>query len=611
MEKYECSNCARVYFGRPKTCVVCGSKKVARVPVASGKIVPRIAPLHVDFGAIKDWDTVLEGEIGVRNDGKSEWKGTVRYQEPWVEVGSTHIACPAGKKVVLGIRFKAAELSHLSSGIHDIHGILLIEGQRGFIWCVSARVNIAIKAALEISPSRVDFGVIDDWDLPTPVETVHLLNKGKRDWRGTVRCNVSWLRSSPTTLVCTAGKEASLRVELTSKVHSLSIGTYDEPGALVLEGEGEKWPIGVRLVVSEAKPELAVGPLSVDFGEVEDWQKAPAQEIKLRNAGKRSWKGIARSTVPWLDVLRPKIDCPAGRELSLKVRLNSEAGRLSVGSHEQSGAILVEGESETWCVDVRVVVTRPQVSLEIAPLLLDFGRTRDWDSTPAQGIWLRNKGKRTWRGTMHCDVAWLEVPTSVIECPAGRRVFLSVRLRPGAKLSVGAHHEPRALLIEGEGRRWHIGVRLSVKTESTTTVTPATKPARASERLKPSPATSRQLGPVSRPTGKKEAPVSDVSRRTRSAPVPACLEGTYYQLLGVDYDVSTEEIHKAYRRLRKRYQSDPGMLEQLKLASLTLENTRSREDYDKKHGIHRLRRSHRQRRISEPAPTDPGLGSDL
>jgi len=611
MEKYECSNCARVYFGRPKTCVVCGSKKVARVPVASGKIVPQIAPLRVDFGAVKDWDTVLEGEIGVRNDGKSEWRGTVRYQEPWVEVGSTHIACPAGKNVALSIRLRAAELSHLSSGIHDVHGILLIEGERGFIWCVSARVNIAIKAALEISPPRVDFGIIDDWDLPTPVETIRLLNKGKRDWRGTVRCNVSWLRSSPATLVCTAGKGASLRIELTSKARSLSIGAYDEPDALVLEGEGEKWPIKVRLVVSEAKPELTVGPLLVDFGEVEDWQKASSQEVKLRNAGKRRWKGIARSTVPWLDVLRPEIDCPAGTELSLRVRLNSDSGRLSAGSHKQLSAILVEGESETWCVDVRVVITRPQVSLEIAPLLLDFGQIRDWDNTPAQGIWLRNKGNRTWRGTVHCDVSWLEVPTSVVECPAGRRVFLSVRLRPGARLSVGAHHEPRALLIEGEGRRWHIGVRLSVKTESTATVTPVTEPARASERPKPSPVISGRPRPASRPPKKKKAPVSDVSRRARSALAPACLEGTYYQLLDVDYDASTEEIRRAYRRLRKRYQNDPEMLEQLKLASLTLENTRSREDYDRQHGIDRLRRSRRQRRISEPAPTDPGLGSDL
>lgn len=83
---------------------------------------------------------------------------------------------------------------------------------------------------------------------------------------------------------------------------------------------------------------------------------------------------------------------------------------------------------------------------------------------------------------------------------------------------------------------------------------------------------------------------------------------TYYDLLGVDYDATQEEIREAYERMRAAYQGSPEMLKQIKLGWAALRNKRSRAAYDRRNDIERLRRV--RQRLDRPPPTlvgDQGL----
>ena len=84
---------------------------------------------------------------------------------------------------------------------------------------------------------------------------------------------------------------------------------------------------------------------------------------------------------------------------------------------------------------------------------------------------------------------------------------------------------------------------------------------------------------------------------------------TYYDLLGVDYDASRDEIREAYEQLLKVYQDNPEMLKQIKLGWAALRNKRSRAAYDKRNNISRLRQVRQQ--LDRPPPTLVGDELDI
>lgn len=84
---------------------------------------------------------------------------------------------------------------------------------------------------------------------------------------------------------------------------------------------------------------------------------------------------------------------------------------------------------------------------------------------------------------------------------------------------------------------------------------------------------------------------------------------TYYDLLGVDYDASRDEIREAYEQLLEAYQDNPAMLKQIKLGWAALRNARSRAVYDRRNNIARLRQVRQQ--LDRPPPTLVGDELDI
>jgi len=76
---------------------------------------------------------------------------------------------------------------------------------------------------------------------------------------------------------------------------------------------------------------------------------------------------------------------------------------------------------------------------------------------------------------------------------------------------------------------------------------------------------------------------------------------TYYDLLGVDYDATHEEIRNAYERMLVSYENNPEMQKQIKLGWAALRNPRSRAAYDKRNDIARLRQV--RQKLDRPPPT--------
>jgi len=231
-----------------------------------------------------------------------------------------------------------------------------------------------------------------------------------------------------------------------------------------------KKPVVTEVPEAPSPVEVGIKPVVIDFWEVEDWEAALPQKVWLRSEGKGDWSGKVHCTVPWLEVEPSIVKCAAGKEVTLEVRLNAKAAHLPIGTHDKPEALLIEGEGKKESIGVRLTLRKPQVRvtmegphIEIPSKFVDLGRVEDWQRpVPSQSIRLQNIGNQDWRGTATCKLHWLEIKPSAITCPTGKELTLEIRCKSDVDLAGGTYNEPEALLIEGEGQRESIWVRLSV-----------------------------------------------------------------------------------------------------------------------------------------------------
>jgi hypothetical protein len=101
--------------------------------------------------------------------------------------------------------------------------------------------------------------------------------------------------------------------------------------------------------------QLVATPAQLDFGSVASTRSdLPSLELRVRNDGQGAWRGAVRSTLPWLEVIPSALDCPAGGEVVLAVKLTPASTRLRPRLYNAPDALVIEGEGQILQVGAQV-----------------------------------------------------------------------------------------------------------------------------------------------------------------------------------------------------------------------------------------------------------------
>ncbi len=432
-----------------------------RIKVKESVPILETKPQLIDFGPIEQAATAPSRTLLVRNLGKKDWTGTVRTAVPWLKPASPNAFCPVGGQVPLS--FSAS--TQLQPGEYK-EVVAVTFGGALVPTPTSAHILITEPApVVEFGPALLDFGEVLYPE--AAVRSVTVRNRGRRDWKGTLRPIVAWLTLPSSDCLCPAGAEESIEVRTTDRIVDLPPGECLLPTALTFDGMGVKGEIGARVVVPAPVPRVVLDTALLDFGEVEDPAAAPVQLIRLRNEGKREFSGAVRSA-PWLTLSASTLRCAAGGEASLLVRLNSQMETLSAGSLREAEALILEGEGIRLTVEAQLRIREKPVP-EVEPLIIDFGNVQDWQSAPSAYLRVRRRGGRgDWRTEVHTTPPWLEPDSRLVACAPDADALIGLKLtRDLAQLGPGNYDLPQGIVLEADGLRLTVPIRIRIEAPKT------------------------------------------------------------------------------------------------------------------------------------------------
>ena len=321
----------------------------------------------------------------------------------------------------------------------------------------------AQKTSLPISvDGTVDFGKLSA-RATVPPPTIKVQNNYKRKkWEGTLRSTVPWIRVPQPQVICPGGKTEEVPVQLGTGLNSLPKQLINYTGALVLEGDKESWLISAQVDI-DVEEGLEVEPSTLDFGPVSDPTGINPKSLRLRNVGSADWQGVVQVTVPWLVVDRTSLQCAAGADTKLEVRLTDEVMTLSEGANTATDAIKIEGQGLSATVCAKLEFKKPKVVLSVEPRSLDWDKITDWRAAKSLTLEVHNRGDKDWQGKATSHTDWLEVEPTTVQCPAQSKTPLTVRLTERFQgLSAGEQKVPAAIRLQGEGQSFSILARLEV-----------------------------------------------------------------------------------------------------------------------------------------------------
>ncbi|MCB9078366.1 MAG: hypothetical protein H6631_12275 [Anaerolineaceae bacterium] len=310
---------------------------------------------------------------------------------------------------------------------------------------------------------QVDFGKLSTRSMASP-PTIQVKNNSRfKKWEGTLRATVPWLEIPQPQVVCPGGKAVQVAVQLGSGLDGLPRQMINYTGALMLEGGNETWAISAQLDV-DIEEGLQVEPTTLDFGQVSIPNAIKPQQLRLRNTGNAHWQGSIQLLVPWLVVNPINLQCAAGQETIVEVRITDPITSLPEGPNMIAEALKIEGQGLMVPVPVRLHFNRPKVQLDVKPRSLDWGQVMDWRAAKPQTIYLYNSGNKDWQGQAESKIPWLEVKPTTLRCPAQGQATLTACLTEQFQgLAVGEQKTPAAIRIEGEGLTFSVLTQLVVE----------------------------------------------------------------------------------------------------------------------------------------------------
>jgi len=450
---------------------------------------------NVDFGKLSGRLAMSQVITIQSKRGAKSWTGTLRSTVPWIEIPQPNVTCASGQTVQLPVKL-GRDTRSLPRQLVNYTGALVLAGGKES-WGINARLDVDVEeeltVELEISPQVLDWGNVGDWQQAAP-QTIRLRNIGQKDWHGKAESRVRWLEVIPLpsgVLDCPAQKEIYLTVRLTNKFESLSSGQLESPAAIsiydMLGQGGKTWDIAARLMVQTAQ--IMPHPLVLDLT-LADRINLPHQSLRLKNVGNQAWQGAVKSSLPWLTIQPDKVTCPADGEVTVEVKVNSQANVIFDKPRSPvqiRDAIWLEGPGQSILVGVNLEVVARDFRLPI----LDFGLAENpqtkiqnqkskiknsldfgWVSTqtsplPTKEIRLTNSRPWPIDGRAYSTVPWLEVVPARFSQPPGQETVLTAQLTQVApQLRPRIYDVPEAIVIESGAEKTTIRVRIQIGTGS-------------------------------------------------------------------------------------------------------------------------------------------------
>lgn len=238
------------------------------LPLAADEITvlpssPPATGLNLDFGVVSN--TAVESavhQICFINTSPQVMSGRAWVNDYfWLEITPSTFICLPGQAVTFTVKLNKFG-ADLRPKRYNIEDAILVEynGQQ-----TSIRVCLEIQRPghqVEATPPNVpatppltpvqtiDFGTVNNFSDPLPVQTFRLSNPSSQIMTGTVRVNdYFWLEVTPTSFTCPPGQEVVFTVTFNQSVATIRPKQYHVTDAILVESSGQRQWLAVAMTI--------------------------------------------------------------------------------------------------------------------------------------------------------------------------------------------------------------------------------------------------------------------------------------------------------------------------------------------------------------------------
>jgi serine/threonine-protein kinase len=272
-----------------------------------------------------------------------------------------------------------------------------------------------LKPALEVSPSRLDFGVIDRM---TPMEKQLVLRNpdtGVLKWE--IETDALWLEVVPQQGICHAGNERVIHLT----AYGLALPEEEDRATDVIRITSNGGQQEVPISINVASPVLDVDVMQVDLGTSINHAEAVGS-FMIFNHGLGPLQGTIEIQSERLSVKPRTVRCETGMTQVIQVRANTD--EMAAGLVYDPDSILITTNGGEMSLNVTYeIVLEPELEAELIPLTIDP------EGAQAQGrLILRNVGGETARATITPNSPRLQVSRRTCAIKPEKTLRLQVSL---------------------------------------------------------------------------------------------------------------------------------------------------------------------------------------
>jgi hypothetical protein len=375
----------------------------------------QVHPDGISFGPVEKsvlWDQNKQEEVTIRNNGARDLNLTMTIVKgaPWIETaGSLRIPHNAERKFNVGLKAGAWKMQRLGKleGAIELSGAgkpreLIVSAQ--LVQSLGGRGGkifdsaVTEKQVLVVQPQVITFEEQDQtkWR-KVPAQRISITNPNDVEWSVTVKC-VDWLAIQPSFLRIPINGTQELEVRLKPPTlftqTSTSIEMYDRSDAIEISSGDLLIKIHVKMgtasiehpesrvtpvsppekpaggtvadrseryhfinTVDSATDVLSIQPTTIDFGTVDDLQKAPVQTVTFTNISARPVQVSLKANDLYL-VDPSSFTCPAECQVSVKVKLRARGAfaQITKGRKNEQNGIIVNANGTTFPIPVSVEI---------------------------------------------------------------------------------------------------------------------------------------------------------------------------------------------------------------------------------------------------------------
>ncbi len=478
--------------------IIDGGGVFSDVPIAARmEVLPprghlRLLTEQVCFDEVERNMELPSAFIEVQNEGAADWHGTLRPERGWVQIIEASGAELSGEISAPTLSVPYGHTARIRLELLDIPDAIPLDtpvpldavhiesDPRSAPFVAAVPVSmILVERPPFLTARPVHFPPLVRGEPPSEA-MLRVYNAGPSVWRGTVQRHAAWLAVPNSVFECAVGSAIEIPISLHERqMNNLPLGVSRHEAALSLSGAREPVFVAVQVDLRDSPHEPYLETPLLNFGIVNLSYAEPSVEtVRVLNAGADMWQGEVSLNAAWLSLETARrsfaLSIPPMSVAEFKVLINSAAADLPSGVCVQPDALNIEGAGQRLAITAQLLLVEAAPPLSITPLQVTL------TSLKAAKLKLTNNGGREWTLTLN-SAPWLALSLSELTLEPNETQSVEIRWLP-ERLSV-AWHDPRGLVVVGNGREWTVAVEVteaaikSAKRTKTAPLTPPSEPA--------------------------------------------------------------------------------------------------------------------------------------